>query len=363
MVAPRILWRYIFLDVALHTLLGMGIFAFVIVAASVVQKLDEFIAVGVSPWAILQLTTIILPSYLVHAVPTALLFGVLISFGRMSADGEVVAMRSAGISLYRIMPPILLLGVLMAGIGGYITFDLEPRSHYQMKSILKSLLKTNSLVEPGKVRPVSKGQTIYVNTLGDEECPLKGVFISDFSNPERPFYMAARCGYVAEDEAEARGLALDMLDGSIHFDGDTDESYRRLQFTRAATELDLSRTLFQGKRLKHYSMSELLGPEVLERFAPSEVTTEFHRRLALPAGSLVLGLLALPLGIRPSRGGRSAGAILAGTIMGLYWCVFTAGQTLSENGWIPAWIGLWIPNLGVLFLALYLTRRTTRGEA
>jgi len=362
MVAPRILWRYIFTDVGLHTLIGVAIFSLVLVAGSVVQRLDEFIAVGVSPWVILQLTTIILPSYLVHAVPTALLFGVLISFGRMSSDGEIVAMRSAGISLYRMMPPILMLGAIMTGVGAYITFDLEPRSHYQMKAILKSLLKTMSIVEPGRVRSVTGAQTIYVDTLGDDTCPLRGVFISDFSDPQRPFYVAARCGFVAEENAQTRGLALDMIDGSIHFEGDDDGSYRRLRFARASTSLDLSNALFQGKRLQHHDMRELMGPEIRERFPEAAIATEFHRRLALPAGALALGLLAVPLGIRPSRGGRSAGAILAAAIMGLYWCVFTAGQTISESGWLPAWLGLWLPNAIVLVLTLYLTRRTMRGE-
>ena len=364
MVAPRILWRYIFTDVGLHTLLGLAIFALVLVAGSVLGRLDEFVAVGVSPWVILQLTTIILPSYLVHAVPTALLFGVLISLGRMSADGEIVAMRSAGVSLYRIMPPIIVLGTLMTALGAYVTFDLEPRSHYRMKSVLKALLNTTSLVEPGRVRPVRNGQSIYVDELGDEACPLRGVFISDFSNPTRPFYVAARCGFVAEEgeDTASPGLALDMVDGSIHFAGEDDGSYRRLHFERGSTQLDLSQTLFQGKRLQHHSMGELLGPKIRERFPETSIQAEIHRRLALPAGSLVLGILAVPLGIRPVRSGRSAGAILAGGIMGLYWCVFTAGETVSESGWIPAWVALWLPNVIVLGLALYLTRRSTRGE-
>jgi len=364
MVAPRILWRYIFSDVGLHTLLGMGIFALVLVAGSVLQRIDEFIAVGVSPLVLLQLTTIILPSYLVYAVPTALLFGVLISLGRMSTDGEIVAMRSAGVSLYRMMPPVLLLGGLSMALGAYITFDLEPRSHFRMKAIFKSLLKATAVVEPGRIRGLSATQTIYVSSLGDEEtCPLQGIFLSDFTDPERPFYVAARCGFVTRESTQnAQGLVMDMVDGSIHFEGDDDDSYRRLHFARASTELDISNSLFQGKRLQHHSMSELMGEEIHERFSDQAISTEFQRRIALPAGSLFLGLLAIPLGIRPSRGGRSSGAILAGAIMGLYWCIFTAGHTASESGWVPAWIGLWLPNLSVLALALQLTRRTTQGE-
>jgi len=364
MVAPRILWRYIFSDVGLHTLLGMGLFALVLVAGSVLQRIDEFIAVGVSPWVILQLTTIILPSYLVYAVPTALLFGVLISLGRMSADGEIVAMRSAGVSLYRMMPPVLLLGALMMGLGAYITFDLEPRSHFRMKAILRSLLKATAVVEPGRIRALTPTQTIFVDSLGDEEtCPLQGIFLSDFSDPRRPFYVAARCAFVTrESSSNIAGLSMDMREGSIHFAGDGDSSYRRLHFSEASTELDISNSLFQGKRLQHHSMSELMGEEIRERFSEQAIATEFQRRISLPAGSLFLGLLAIPLGIRPSRGGRSSGAILAGAIMGLYWCVFTAGQTASESGWVPAWVGLWLPNLSVLGLALHLTRRTTRGE-
>jgi lipopolysaccharide export system permease protein len=361
MLAPRILWRYLLRDVSQHILLAIAVLAVVLVVAGLLQRLDELIAVGAEPVVLLQLSAIILPSYLVLAVPTALVFGALLAFGRMCGDGEIIAMRAAGISVMQLVPPLLLIGAITAGLGAYITFDLEPRSHYQMKTLLRSLLKSTSLIEPGRIRRVRDAQTIYVDSLGDESCPLRGVFISDFTDPARPFYMTARCGEISSNSAETRGLALDLTDGTIDFAG-IDEHYRRASFVRGATELDLSGTLFQSKRLQHYPMEELFGDEVRERFKAPAISAEVHRRLAIPAGSLLLALLVLPLGISAPRSGRSAGALIALLVMGPYWGGMTAAQLIAENDLVPGWVAMWAPNVVLAGLVIWLLRRASRAE-
>ena len=68
---------------------------------------------------------------------------------------------------------------------------------------------------------------------------------------------------------------------------------------------------------------------------------QIQRRLAFPLASLLLALVAVPLGIRPVRAGRSMGALTAIGVMALYWVLFSLGEMAAERGVGPAWLGLW----------------------
>jgi lipopolysaccharide export system permease protein len=361
MVAPWLLWRYLFRETILHLLLGLALFGVVLAAAGLLQRLDDLVAVGASPWMLLRFSAAILPSYLTYAVSTALLFAVLAVLIRLSTDGEIVAMGAAGIGPYRLLPPFLLIAGVTSAFAAYVAFELEPHGHYEMRALLRSALSSASVLEPGRVRNVSDGTTIYVDAIGDESCPYRGIFFSDFRNPKQPYYIAASCASTSASK-DSTGLVLDLQDGTIHLATASDQSYKKADFTHGVLELDLSKILFQPKRLKQHTLLELFEPEVRARLGAEAVEDEVQRRLSLPFASLLLALLAVPLGIRPLRTGRSAGIIGALAITALYWCSFTAGLAAAEAGWLPGWIAAWTPNVIALLLALVLLRRTARGE-
>src|SRR5262249_35662153 len=147
-----------------------------------------------------------------------------------------------------------------------------------------------------------------------------------------------------------------------HLADASDQSYHKADFTHGSIEFNLSSVLFQEKKLKQHTLGELLQPQVRKRLGEAEVANEIQRRLALPFASLLLALLAVPLGIRPLRSGRSAGLIGALVITTLYWCLVTAGLAAAEAHWLPPVAGIWAPNLIALGLAIVLLRRTARGE-
>ena len=132
MVAPRILWRYILRDTLTHSLLGLTAFTLLLVVMNTLRFMEELLASGVGPSGLLALAGIVLPSYLPYAIPTSLLFGVMLSFGRMSADGEIVAMRASGVSVPGLLPPILLLGAAAAGITAWLQFEVAPHANHRM---------------------------------------------------------------------------------------------------------------------------------------------------------------------------------------------------------------------------------------
>ena len=371
MAAPNILWRYLLRDVSLHALLGLSVLTLVLMVQSVLRFLDKLLATGVGAGEVLQLVAAILPSYLPIAVPTALLFGVLVSFGRMSADGEIIAMRSSGISVYRMLPPVLALAIVAALSTTYLVFEVEPHSRHGTKVLMRHLTQAARVVRPGVFMPLGD-HTLYVNETGDESCPLRGVLMGDVSDPRRRRYISARCGSVEQDP-DSGALLLTLHDGAIDFDQTGSDRYRRIRFQEARTELQLTRFLNPERRAREHTTFELL--ELLRSFAAGErpalrgdegeraVWIQIHRRGALGAASIALALLAVPLGIRPLREGRSWGALTAIGVMTFYWAGLAIGETVAEAAWVPISLALWLPNVAVLTLAWLLLRRTLRSDA
>ncbi len=357
---PRVLYRSLMLDVGAHTLVCVMILLFVLVVGAVLQKIDTLIAAGVSLEVVLRLMGLLVPMYLMHALPCAFLVGVLMSVGRMSSDSEIVALRSLGVSLGEMLAPIGLVGIGVTALGLLTTCELEPRSYYRMQAMLQAALSASSIVEPGHVRALGQGQSIYVKTLSkSDDCPLESVVLSDFSDKGRPFYVVARCGLLdTSARLGSTGLALEMLDGSIHFSDSHAGSYRRMIFDHATTQLDLSRTLLQGRRLRHHSMRELVDGSARQLFDSRDITIEVHRRLALPFAALLFGVVALPLAVRSPRGGRAWGSLVAGGVAAIYWCTFTAGRTVSEAGWLPPAVGIWLADVLLLLVGVSLLAGT-----
>ena len=323
MVAPTILWRYILLDVLLHTLLGLLAFTVLLVGQNVMRLLEELLAANIGVGTLASLVAVVLPSYLAYAIPTSLLFGVLLTFGRLSADGEVVAIRAAGISVPRLLPPVLALGLVCSGVTAYLQFELEPASRHKLRTAVKALAGALEVIEPGEFKRLG-GRTVYVAERGDETCRYRGVLIGDLTGASRPVFISAQCAAL---DSDADGLGLELRDGSIHVSDARDDRYRRISFAKMRIGVAAEDYLQSHKRLRDFTYSELL--ELKQQFARGEqpqlrgsrgevsVDVQLQRRVAFSLASLFLGLLAVPLGVRPLRSGRSAGALIAIALMAL----------------------------------------------
>src|SRR5437764_4600510 len=103
----RTLHRYFLREVTVPFLFGIGVFTFILLIARMLKLVELVVNRGVSVVEIGKLFAYILPTFLEVTVPMALLLAILLAVGRLSADSEIVALRTSGISLYQMMMPIL----------------------------------------------------------------------------------------------------------------------------------------------------------------------------------------------------------------------------------------------------------------
>jgi lipopolysaccharide export system permease protein len=356
-----LLWRSVLSEILLHAALGLGVIGLLLLVQNLLRYLEDLASIGVGAGDVARLVVVLLPVYLPYAIPTALLFGILLTFGRMSADGEVVALRASGLGIAQLLPPVLAAGILGTVTLGALLFELEPLARLELKTIARELGTSARFATPGTFRQLGE-RTLYIHAAGDESCALEGVFLADFTRSDQPAYIAARCGSF-RSEPEGTLLTLELLDGSVHFPEDRPDRYRRLRFARMETHLDLTRYLLPGRRSRDLRFGELLeadaafragaNPSLRGREGRLDVQIQIHRRLAFTLSCLLLAALAVPLGIRPVRTGRSWGALVL---------LLSGGQLAAESGVVPPAVGLWAGDVLVLALAFVLVRRLRRVE-
>ena len=107
--------RYVIREIIPPFLIALLVFTFILIIPFIIELAEQMIAKGVPAGTILQLTATLLPQALALTIPMALLIGLLVGLGRLSADREVVVMMACGISPYRLLRPVLVFSVVCWG--------------------------------------------------------------------------------------------------------------------------------------------------------------------------------------------------------------------------------------------------------
>jgi lipopolysaccharide export system permease protein len=366
----KILHRYVFREILTPFLLGLGVFTFVLLLARLLKLIELVVNRGLPPTQILGLIGYLMPAFLEVTVPMAMLLAILIAFGRLSADAELVALRSSGLSLYQIVPPVavfvLLCTILTAGLSMYA----RPWGNRNLKGSLFDIARTRATagLKAQVFNDEFPGLVIYAEQIDSRTDQLSHVLISDQRNPEQYNTIFAREGYMVSDRA-AQTITLRLLAGTIHTAGERTSDYHT-DFESYDVSLDLREAL-AGQVARENDPNELTLPELraaierrrAEGAVPAAALVEYHRKFAIPFACVVFGMLGLPLGIEPARAVRSRGFAVSLGVIFTYYILQSTGQGLAERGSIPAWLGLWLPNIVFGALGVVLLRRAARERA
>ena len=364
--------RYIAREIAVPALLGLLIFTFVLLMGRILKLVELVVNKGVPLGEILQLFAFLLPAFLVITLPLAFLLGVLLGFGRLSADNEVVALRASGIPIYGMLRPVLVLAVVCSLITGWLTLYGEPAGQTAFRDQIFEIVssRANVGILPRVFNDEFEGLVLYAGDVDERRGEMRGVFISDERIGATPAVILASQGRVISDQ-DQRILTLRLENGTIHrrpVDKKTD-TYQVIGFTSYDINLNMGQQLSDGsarqKKLREFPLPELWaklqGAKTAEERRPLSV--ELHKRFALPLAPLVFALVGVPLGIRSQRSGKGGGFATALVIFMAYYICATFAETLALESGFPPLPTLWAPNLLFLTAGLLLLRQAAKERS
>ncbi len=345
--------RYFLREVAVPFLLGIGVFTFILLIARMLKLVELVVNRSVPIFEIAKLFAYILPTFLEVTVPMALLLAVLLSFGRLSADSEIVALKTSGISLYQMVGPVIGFTGLVTLLALLLSVYARPWGNSNLKASLYEIAKTRASagLKERVFNDDFAGLVIYVEHVEPPGDQLEGILIADARDPNQRNTVLARHGFLVGNE-EAHIVTLRLLDGSIHTFLPGEKSYHKTDFTTYDVSLNLAVALARfsqrEKDAQEMTLSELRGV-IADRLAAGKTVNselvELHRKFSLPFACLVFGLVGVPLGVQPVRAVRSRSFSVSLGLIFLYYLLLTAGEAMAEKGVLPAIVALWIPNV------------------
>ena len=311
----------------------------------------------------------LIPFILYNVTPVCSLIAVLITFGGLSRTSELTAMKATGVSLYRIVAPVLVVATILSA--SLFLFDEAylPAANRRQEALLSVIRgkPAQTFLQPG--RKWMSGQT-----ANDSE-PTR-VFYYQFFDPDRNVFANLT---VFEFKPGSFTLTRRVFAESAHWDDRID---------RWVLENGWQRT-FSGEAISSYQPFTLLSfPEIHEapsyfkkeerpsqEMSYSELSTyiqdlrqsgfdtmrlrvQLNRKLAYPLATLVMAILAIPFSLSAGKRGSLAGM---GTAIGLaiaYWVVLGIFENLGDVASLPAVLAAWSPDILFAMAGCYLLLRT-----
>lgn len=361
--------RYILSEISVPLVLGFFVYTFILLIQVIFKSADLLVRSDASASLVGQLFVLSLPAIVVLTLPMALLFGILIGIGRLSADSEVTAMRASGLSLFTLYRPVALLSLLILGINLYLMIEILPRGNKAFSDLRYNILEKAALseIKPNFPNVVFGGRLLYIFGGESKDHKWSKVFIADsVANPVNSATTADTGYAVPAGEGEESLLVLKQA-VSHRFDFAKVDNYDLL--VQDDYQIRLTTGLQGAAGVIKRSLRELSFSELRQRAASADaegknlVSVEIQKRFGFPFACVVFGLVGLPLGIVGARSGRSAGFALSIGIIVLYYVLFNTGEESARDGTIPPWLAVWLPNIlfAVAGLWMLYTRNSDSG--
>jgi lipopolysaccharide export system permease protein len=332
------------------------------------DNISTFLDQRISRLLILQYYLTQIPQILVILLPVAILLALLFCLGRMSRSNEIVSMLTSGVSLPRILAPLLVIGLLTTGASTALNYSMAPHGEYAHKRLLEDPQSSRRAfgLTAQIFRNRSENRTWFIQQFYPGENVFNTLHIvqQDANDNIVTAYIITRALYHPETHAwEFQQLKI------VHYDkeGNVTET---IPYTESLVITDWSETPFRlssaNLRAEHLSVPELRDYLQFNSDFPTTLlapfATHLQYRVALPWTCAVVALIAASLGVGYSRRGilsSVAAAILLVFAMNFVMHLFLA---LGEGARIPTWAAAWTPNIifGIIGLVLLYYRATNR---
>lgn len=361
MIAFRI-QRYLFREIVAPMFMALVIFTFVLMMGRSQQLMEMVVDKGIPLEQILKLLANLLPAFLVLTIPVALLIGVLLAFGRLSAESELVALKACGVNLSLLMRPVLILAILSCLVTASLTLYIEPAANTafrrQVFAIASSLATIG--IHPMTFNDDFSGLVLYASQVDPKNGEMNGIFIADERPGTIPATIFANQGGIQIDQDD-QSLNLRLKDGEIHRLDDKNNAYQIIHFGTYGLRVDLNNESNKEKT-KSRKENELSLPELLvARKTPQNIkeartlNAGLQKRFVMASTPLIFVLIGVPLSIRSQRSGRGANFALALFIFLLFYLLFTVAKTLVIDIGLPALL-MWLPVVVFTIAGLILIR-------
>jgi lipopolysaccharide export system permease protein len=367
-----------FYIIKLHILPFLGsilVITLVLLLDKIFELMDLLIRKGVPIDIVIKLFIYALPFILALSIPMSVLIASLIAFGNLSQNFEIIAAKSCGISLKRLLLGPIIFSTIVFIFMVWFNDKILPESNHKFKNLLIDIYikKPIAQIKSGLFNEIGNYK-LYIGNKDDRTSYLEDIRIYDISDYGKTF-ITAKNGYIYSFEDSI--LILDLKDGQIHqlLDGFA-KKYRTIEFEnyQVLIKLDISMQIrereFRGDRemgikqlieemerkKKEY---EMIKDEDLKRYYKmriNQILLEIHKKFSMPFSAIIFVLLSAPISSIIRRGGFGPALGISFIVFTIYYIFLIGGEELAKKNIVNGALAMWFPNVLFFIIAIYLIR-------
>jgi lipopolysaccharide export system permease protein len=352
--------RYIATELIQPFLFGVGAFSSIGVAIGTLFDLVRRVTDAGLPLGIaVQVLLLKMPEFIAYAFPMSTLLAALMTYSRLSSDSELIALRSCGVSVYRLVMPAIILSLFITGMTFLFNELVVPSANYQAEATLNKALNSEKpsfqennifypeyeeVIQPNGEAVRGLKRLFYANQFDGER--MKGLTILDWSQQGLNQIVTAE---------SARWNPVqntwDFFNGTIYVIS-PDASYRnilrfenqQLKIPRAPLDLagkDRDSTQMNIPELLEYMEIVRIGGDMKKLL---KVKVSFQQKISFPFVCLVFGLVGSALGTRPQRTGRATSFGISVIVIFAYYLSGFISGAFGQLSILSPFMAAWLPN-------------------
>lgn len=369
--------RYIAMELILPFLFGVGAFSSLGVSVGALFDLIRRVTEsGLAASIAAQVFLLKFPEFVVYSFPMSTLLANLMAYSRLSSDSELTALKACGISLYRMLVPALVLCLAVTGLTFAFNELIVPGANYRATMILEKALNEEKpafqeqnilyqeyrkVEQPNGSSTDQMSRLFYAKRFDGQK--MQGLTILDFSQEGLSQIVSAKSA-----AWNSKQNIWDFFDGTIYVVS-ADGSYRNIAtFENQQLKLPREPLDLASKRRDYNEMNIAQAQEyltLLEKGGSEDkiqkLKVRIQQKYALPFVCISFGLVGAALGAKLSRRtGRATGFAISIIIIFAYYLLAFISGAIAQRGFIPPFLGAWMPNFFGLSAAALLIFRSSR---
>lgn len=358
--------RYIFKELFVVLIIAVGALTGALFLDKLLYLTEIIVNKGVPFKTVGKMIIYIAPAFLVLTVPMGVLIAAVVTFSRLSADSEIVALKAGGFSFCQLLAPVMFLSILAYIASSLLIIYALPWGNQSFRELLFNILRSQAKYEiKSKLfNNDFQNMVIYIDEKDTNSPLMKGIFISETLKNGDNRIINATEGILLSDK-KSFVVHLRLKDGTIHRTGKDKKNYRTLKFGQYNLEMKIpGQDGISGKLLR--GNRELSITKLKEKIARLKKTgqsfnnelVELHKKFSLPFTCLILGFIGAPLGIKWSRSAKSGSFAISLVVIVLYYILLLTGESLGDSGILHPFLAMWTPNFIIFAFACYLVYKT-----
>lgn len=349
--------RYVWREMVVPFAIGTGAVVLMFQANLLIALYKTMALENVPPAAVAKYVLLKTPFFLNMTLPVGMALAGALAMSRFAREGELMALRSAGASVARVVAPFLAVGVLIALANFWLVERVLPGSERAARTLFQEI--GIAAVAPDFKSNVMLSLGSYTASIGTvarvgDTLQLRDVLLIERPRPGETVMYEAESGTYRLGSWRLQKPSMRILRGQTVV---TAESTKEL----AIYEPVSVPAIFQDPMPEERSLTELRA-EIANRRKLNVPTlgleTAYHNRFSVPAACLVFALTGPVLAVWFARSGAFVGVLLSLFLVLAYYNAFVIStEILGKNGWVAPLVAAWLPNAIIAALGLFALRR------